>query len=57
MITHIIKNNKYKLVEALVKFLINKPKMAQFLKFKFLITSKLNFNVGQFFKLVSSKSG
>ena len=30
--------------EAQVKFLINKPKMAQFLKFKYLIASKLNFN-------------
>ena len=28
----------------------NKPKMAQFLKFKFLIALKLNFNGGQFYK-------
>ena len=29
---------------------MNKPKMVRFLKFKFLIILKLNFNGGQFFK-------
>ena len=29
---------------------INKPKIVQFLKFKFLTTIKLNFNGGQFYK-------
>ena len=28
----------------------NKPKMAQFLKFKFLIALKLNLNGGEFYK-------
>ena len=43
-------NNKNKLVWFLVNFSINKPKMARFLKFKFLIILKLNFNGGQFYK-------
>ena len=46
------KNNKNNLVWVLVNFSINKPKMTQFLKFKFLITLKLNFNVGQFYKKI-----
>ena len=29
---------------------INKPKIVRFLKFKFLIIMKLNFNGGQFYK-------
>ena len=36
---------------AKVEFLIDKPKMAQFLKFKFLIAFKLNYNGGSFLKL------
>ena len=44
-----------------LSFLVNKPKMAQFLKFKFLISLKLNFIGGQFYqkyqKVVISKSG
>ena len=35
---------------SLSKFSINKQKMARFLKFKFLIILKLNFNGGQFYK-------
>ena len=31
---------------------INKPKMVWFLKFKFLIIIKLNFNGGQFYKKI-----
>ena len=34
---------------SLSKFSINKPKMAWFLKFKFLILLKINFNGGQFY--------
>ena len=49
------------MVEAQVKFLINKQTMAWFLKFKCLYALKLNFNGGQFKKkhqnLVISKSG
>ena len=35
---------------TLSKFLKNKPKMVRFLKFKFLIIIKLNFNGDQFYK-------
>ena len=31
---------------------INKPKIVRFLKFKFLITIKLNFNGGQFYQKI-----
>ena len=31
---------------------INKPKIVQFLKFKFLFIIKLNFNGGQFYKKI-----
>ena len=31
---------------------INKPKIVQFLKFKFLIIIKFNFNGGQFYKRI-----
>ena len=44
--------NKNKLVRVLVNFSINKPKMVQFLKIKFQIILKLNFNGGQFYKKV-----
>ena len=35
-----------------VNFSINNPKMAQFLKLNFLITLKLNFNGGRFYKKI-----
>ena len=44
------KNSKNKLVWVYVNFSINKPKMAQFKKIKFLIILKLNFNGGQFYE-------
>ena len=31
---------------------INKPKIVQFLKFKFLTIIKLNFNGGQYYKII-----
>ena len=37
---------------SLSKFSINKPKMAWFLKFKFLILLKINLNGGQFYKKI-----
>ena len=36
--------------KILSDFKLNKPKMARFLKFKFLFIFKLNFNGGQFYK-------
>ena len=42
--------NKHNLVEAKVKCFKTSPKMAQFLKFKFPIALKFNFNGGQFYK-------
>ena len=55
-----VETSQNKVNYAKVEFLIDKPKMAQFLKFKFLIAFKLNFNMGQFFNkyqnMVISKS-
>ena len=36
----------------IITYQINKPKMVWFLKFKFLIIIKLNFNGGQFYKKI-----
>ena len=57
----IYKFKKYKLEEAQVKKFINRPKMAWFFTFNFLIALKLNVNGGHFYKKISkmviSKSG
>ena len=46
-----IENGEYIFaLKILSEIKLNKPKMARFLKFKFLIILKLNFNVGHFYK-------
>ena len=47
MVRNCVENFELKILS---EFKLNKPKMAQFLKFKFLIILKLNFNGGQFYK-------
>ena len=47
MVRNCVENFELKILN---EFKLNKPKMVRFLKIKFLIILKLNFNGGQFYK-------